>query len=107
MSSAILAEIYDAAKLEEYIRFVEHLGPNVQFHENKWLCSNLRRAPQKKSGAFTLYFGRIPKLHKEAVKCFVAISLIRGKKISTVKAYVDDLVRFFDFGHLARHLAAV
>ena len=38
MSSAILAEIYDAAKLEEYIRFVEHLGPNVQFHENKWLC---------------------------------------------------------------------
>lgn len=49
MSSAILAEIYDAAKLEEYIRFVEHLGPNVQFHENKWLCSNLRRAPQKKA----------------------------------------------------------
>lgn len=52
MSSAILAESYDAAKLEEYIRFVEHLGPNVQFHENKWLCSNLRRsaaAPQKKA----------------------------------------------------------
>lgn len=102
MSSAILAEIYDAAKLEEYIRFVEHLGPNVQFHENKWLCSNLRRSPAEKSGAFTLYFGRIPKLHKEAVKCFVAISLIRGKKISTVKAYVDDLVRFLTSGHLAK-----
>lgn len=102
MNSAILAESYDAAKLEEYIRFVEHLGPNVQFHENKWLCSNLRRSPAEKSSAFTLYFGRIPKLHKEAVKCFVAISLIRGKKISTVKAYMDDLVRFFDFWSLSK-----
>ena len=80
MSSAILAEIYDAAKLEEYIRFVEHLGPNVQFHENKWLCSNLRRSPAEKSGAFTLYFGRIPKLHKEAVKCLWQSALYAARR---------------------------
>lgn len=65
MSSAILAESYDAAKLEEYIRFVEHLGPNVQFHENKWLCSNLRRSPAEKSSAFTLYFAEFQSFTKK------------------------------------------
>lgn len=97
MSSVVLAEIYDAAKLEEYIRFVEQLGPNVQFHANKWLCSNLRRSPAEKSTLFTLYFDSIPNSRRETVKCFAAISLIRGKKISTVKTYICDLVRFFDF----------
>ena len=100
MSSAVLAENYNAAKLEEYICFAEQLGSNVHFHENKWLCSNLRRSPAEKSCMFTLYFDRIPAPHRETVKCFAAISLIRGKKISTVKSYVTDLIRFFDFWSL-------
>lgn len=100
MRSAVLAENYNAAKSEEYICFVEQLGPSVHFHENKWLCSNLRRSPSEKSCMFTLYFDRIPELHRETVKCFAAISLIRGKKISTVKSYVTDLIRFFDFWSL-------
>ena len=100
MSSAVLAENYSAAKLKEYICFVEQLGPNIHFHENKWLCSSLRRSPAEKSCMFTLYFDRIPELHRETVKCFAAISLIRGKKISTVKSYVMDLIRFFDFWSL-------
>ena len=43
MSSAVIAENYSAAKLKEYICFVEQLGSNIHFHENKWVCSNLRR----------------------------------------------------------------
>lgn len=100
MSSAVIAENYSAAKLKEYICFVEQLGSNIHFHENKWVCSNLRRSPAERSCMFTLYFDRIPALHRETVKSFAAISLIRGKKISTVKSYVMDLIRFFDFWSL-------
>ena len=46
MSSAVIAENYSAAKLKEYICFVEQLGSNIHFHENKWVCSNLRRSPE-------------------------------------------------------------
>lgn len=35
MSSAVIAENYSAAKLKEYICFVEQLGSNIHFHENK------------------------------------------------------------------------
>lgn len=97
MNSAVLAENYDASKLADYIRFAERLGSNVKFCEDKWLCSNLRRSPAEKSCSFTLYFGRIPLPYRESVKYFATISLIRGKKISTVKAYIQDLIRFFDF----------
>ena len=63
MSSAVIAENYSAAKLKEYICFVEQLGSNIHFHENKWVCSNLRRSPAERSCMFTLYFDRIPALH--------------------------------------------
>ena len=76
MSSAVIAENYSAAKLKEYICFVEQLGSNIHFHENKWVCSNLRRSPAERSCMFTLYFDRIPALHRETVKSFAAISLI-------------------------------
>ena len=75
MSSAVIAENYSAAKLKEYIFFVEQLGSNIHFHENKWVCSNLRRSPAERSCMFTLYFDRIPALHRETVKSFAAISL--------------------------------
>ena len=68
MSSAVIAENYSAAKLKEYICFVEQLGSNIHFHENKWVCSNLRRSPAERSCMFTLYFDRIPALHRETVK---------------------------------------
>ena len=35
MSSAVIAENYSAAKLKEYICFVEQLGSNIHFHENR------------------------------------------------------------------------
>jgi len=54
MSSAVIAENYSAAKLKEYICFVEQLGSNIHFHENKWVCSNLRRSPAERSCMFTL-----------------------------------------------------
>ena len=97
MSSAIIAETFELSRNAEYIKFLEQLGSSVCFYEDKWVCDVLRRSPAEKANVFTLYFDRIPEQYRDMVKYFSIVSLIRGKKISTVKSYVCDLIRFFDF----------
>lgn len=97
MNSAVIAETFSDAKKTEYIGFAERLGTNVRFTSDKWICDTLRRSPSEKAGVFTLYFDRIPALHKDTVKYFAIISLVQNKSIATVKTYICDLIRFFDF----------
>lgn len=97
MNSAVVAETFSDAKKSEYIRFAEQLGADVCFTSDKWICGTLRRSPAEKAGIYTLYFDRIPSLYKDAVKYFAIISLVQSKSIATVKTYIGDLIRFFDF----------
>ena len=97
MNSAVVAETFSNDKKSEYIRFAEKLGADVCFTSDKWICDTLRRSPAEKTGIYTLYFGRIPALHKDTVKYFAIISLVQNKSIATVKTYIGDLIRFFDF----------
>lgn len=97
MNSAVIAENFNCAKKLEYISFVERLGSGVNFASDKWICDTLCRAPSEKRNMYTLYFDRIPEPHKDTVKYFAALSLIRSKSIATVRSYICDLVRFFDF----------
>ena len=97
MNSAVVAETFSDTKKSEYIRFAEKLGVDVCFTSDKWICDTLRRSPAEKTGTYTLYFDRIPALHKDAVKYFAIISLVQNKSIATVKTYIGDLIRFFDF----------
>ena len=97
MNSAIVAEAFSETKKTEYIGFAEKLGVDVCFTSDKWICDTLRRSPTEKTGTYTLYFDRIPALHKDAVKYFAIISLVQNKSIATVKTYIGNLIRFFDF----------
>lgn len=102
MNSAVVAETFSKSQETEYIRFAERLGVDVRFISDKWVCDTLRRSPAEKAGVYTLHFNRIPLAHKDMVKYFSIISLIRNKSIATVKTYICDLVRFFDFWVLHR-----
>jgi len=102
MNSAVVAETFSKSKETEYIRFAERLGADVRFASDKWVCDSLRRSPAEKAGMYTLHFDRIPLTHKDMVKYFSIISLIRNKSIATIKTYICDLVRFFDFWVLHR-----
>lgn len=97
MNSAVIAETFSDAKKAEYIGFAERLGTNVHFASDKWICDTLRRSPSEKTGVYTLYFDRILAPHKDTVKYFAIISLVQNKSIATVKTYICDLIRFFDF----------
>ncbi len=97
MNSAVVAETFSDAKKAEYIKFLEKLGTDVYFTSDKWICDTLRRSPAEKARVYTLYFDRIPDSHKDAVKYFAIINLVQNKSIATVKTYICDLIRFFDF----------
>lgn len=97
MNSAVVAEHFTHTKRLQYIIFVERLGVDVHFSSDKWVCDILCRAPSEKASIYTLYFSRIPPSHRETVKFFAAISLMQSKSIATVRTYVSDLIRFFDF----------
>jgi len=97
MNSAVVAETFSNAKKAEYIKFAEKLGTDVRFTSDKWICDTLRRSPAEKTMVYTLYFGRIPEPHRDAVKYFSIISLVQNKSIATIKTYICDLIRFFDF----------
>jgi len=106
-SAAVVAENFNRAKKLEYIGFVERLGTDACFSSDKWVCDTLRRAPSEKMNMYTLYFDRIPAPHQDIVKYFAAISLIQSKSITTVKSYICDLIRFFDFWVLRRENGAL
>jgi len=97
MNSAVVAETFSDIKKAEYIKFAEKSGTGICFTSDKWICDTLRRSPAEKTGVYTLYFDRIPVPHKDAVKYFTIISLVQNKAIATVKTYIGDLIRFFDF----------
>lgn len=97
MSSAVVAETFRNAKKAEYIGFAEKLGKDIHFASDKWICGTLRRSPAEKADLYTLRFDRIPASHKDTVKYFAIISLMQNKSIATVKTYICDLIRFFDF----------
>ena len=107
MSSAVVAETFSNDKKSEYIRFAEKLGADVCFTSDKWICDTLRRSPSEKTGVYTLYFDRIPAPHKDTVKYFAIISLVQNKSIATVKTYICDLIRFFDFWTIHRENSAL
>ena len=97
MSNASVLECFQVAKENEYIKFVENLGNDVCFYDDKWVCDIFIRSPAVKKSSVTLYFGKIPKEYRYMVKCFSAVALINGKACATVTTYISDLIRFFHF----------
>lgn len=97
MGSAVITEGFISSKESEYIGFVEHLSTTAQFPDDKWICDKRRRAPAEPNYTVTLCFSSVPVQYRNMVKFFAVISFIRGKSIATVKRYIIDLVRFYDF----------
>jgi integrase len=96
-SAAIITENFIDGKKADYRRFLEHLGTCIQFSDDKWFCDRLRRSPAETTTGLTVYFYGIPEQHREMVKYFSIIHFLRRKAISTVKTYINDLIRFFNF----------
>ena len=91
MISAAFTDGYKSGRVSEYIRFAEHLGTEIRFSEDKWICDKLRRSPADATCNITLYFSGISEEHREMVKYFSVIRLINGNSIGAVKANVVSL----------------
>lgn len=97
MNNVSVLENFQISKEKEYLEFVESLGSDINFYDDKWVCNIFIRNPSIKKHNVTLRFSRIPNKYKDIVKYFSAISLVHGKSINTVISYLSDLIRFFDF----------
>ena len=97
MTGAVIFETFKNGKEAEYRRFVEHLGNDVRFTEDKWVCDKLRRSPAETTAHLTLIFNGLPNQYRDTVKYFAALRFIQGKSLATIKTHIVDLIRFFDY----------
>ena len=97
MTNIAIAEDFKSSKKDEYLFFTGHLGTDVCFSKDRWVCDKLRRAPAEPDNVLTMRFNGIPEHFRDIVKYFFVISIIQGKAVSTVKSNIRDLIRFFNF----------
>ena len=53
---------YDEYQEERYIEYLNTLGSNIVFDEDKWLCDNLKRNFTDDNYYVTMYFSKIPEI---------------------------------------------
>lgn len=97
MLNFAVSETFINDKKLEYTHFAENLGSAVDFQNDKWICDKLRRAPTDRPCDYTLYFAKVPEIYRDAVKYFAVISFIRGRTLSSARAYIHNLGLFFRY----------
>lgn len=88
---------YDEYQEERYIEYLNTLGSNIVFDEDKWLCDNLKRNFTDDNYYVTMYFSKVPEKYKDMVKYFAIIRLMQGTGIRSVKTsvfYISDFLKF-------------
>ena len=96
-SVAIYEESYIENRKAMYIKFLEQIGNDIDFNDNKWICLKLMRYPAQLLEGVTIHFNRIPDMYREITKYFIIICLINGKTVSSAISHICDLKRFFNF----------
>lgn len=93
----VVAESFDAMRMNEYRHFVAQLGSNVDFSNDKWVCDKRIRSTAERNCDVTLYFGLIPERFREVAKYFCTIYLINGAGIAATLSKITSLASFFRF----------
>jgi len=93
----VTSESFELARMNDYRRFVEQLGSEIDFNSEKWVCDKRIRSTAELKCDVTLYFRPIPNKFKEMVKYYCALILINGNGIATVASKLINLTSFFRF----------
>ena len=91
MTGTAIIESFQEAKKSEYANFVEQLGTEARFSEDRWVCDRLRRSPAETNADLTLAFNKIPVQHRDMAKYFSVIRFIQGKSLATIETYIADM----------------
>lgn len=80
-----------------YIEYLETLGTNIDFNNDKWICDKKKRNFTDDNYFVTIYFTKVRSKYKEMVKYFAIIRLLQGIGIRAVKANVFSISDFLNF----------
>ena len=88
---------YEEYQKGRYIEYIESLGANIDFNNDKWICDKKKRNFTEDDSCVTLYFTKIKSKYKDMVKYFAIIRLLHDVGIRRVKHNVFAISEFLDF----------
>ena len=88
---------YEEYQKGRYIEYIESLGTNIDFNNDKWICDKKKRNFTEDDSCVTLYFTKIKSKYKDMVKYFAIIRLLHDVGIRRVKHNVFAISEFLDF----------
>jgi len=93
----VAVETFQAARINDYRRFLTQLGSEIDFKSNKWVCDKRIRSTAEAKTDATLYFSAIPGRFQEMVKYFCITYLINGAAISSTAGKLTSLSAYCRF----------
>lgn len=97
MLETVFLPTYEEYQRGRYIEYIETLGTNVDFNNDKWICDKKKRNFTEGDYFVTIYFTKVKPRYKEMVKYFAAIRLLQGVGIRVVKTNVFSISEFLDY----------
>lgn len=82
---------------ERYMSYLENLGSNINFDDDKWICDKKKRNFTENNHYVTIYFSKVRPEYKTMVKTFAIIRLMNNTSIAVIKnniCYISEYLNF-------------
>lgn len=88
---------YEEYLKERYISYLETLGENIIFDDDKWVCDKKKKRLSETNLNVTIYFSKVRREYKEMIKLFAIIRIMSNVSIAVVKNDIFRVSEYLDF----------
>lgn len=88
---------YEEYLKERYISYLETLGENIIFDDDKWVCDKKKKRLSETNLNVTIYFSKVRREYKEMIKLFAIIRIMSNASIAAVKNDIFRISEYLDF----------
>ena len=88
---------YEKYLKERYISYLEDLGNEIKFDDDKWVCDKKKRNFTDANHDVTIYFSKVRQEYKEMVKFFAIIRLMNNVSLAVVKNDIFRISEYLEF----------
>ncbi|MBQ2921816.1 MAG: site-specific integrase [Tyzzerella sp.] len=88
---------YEEYLKERYISYLETLGENIIFDDDKWVCDKKKKRLSETNLNVTIYFSKVRREYKEMIKLFAIIRIMSNASIAVVKNDIFRISEYLDF----------
>ncbi len=92
-----VAASYEEYLQERYMSYLENLGSNINFDDDKWICDKKKRMLSETNHNVTIYFSKVRSEHKVMVKTFAIIRLMNNTSIPVIKNNIFYISEYLNY----------